>query len=168
MPVLYSKSARAEYIRHIIDTESEAQFLRALREYTRKSDNLLRKLDWWMFCKLDQYLDSPHIPYYDPKENRIARFIPDFIFWAQKGSEYTICFVDPKGAELIDWQRKVDGYRSLFESPAGKTKGFTQDETNVRLMLALFTKDRNELPDNEHKRFYFDSIASLVSDNFIR
>ncbi|MFH0907277.1 MAG: DEAD/DEAH box helicase family protein [bacterium] len=166
LPTVYSKGARSEYIRHIIDTESEARFLRALRDYTRKADNALRKLDWWMFSKLDQYLDDPHIPYYEPKQNRMACFIPDFIFWAQKGANYTVLFVDPKGMEQIDWERKVDGYRKLFEASVAKARSFSHADVTVSLKLALFTKDRNRAPDGEYKRFWFDSVEGLVRDNF--
>ena len=97
LPTVYSKGRRVDYIRHIIDTDSEVRFLGALREYVKKTDCVLRNLDWWMFSKLDQYLDDPFIPYYDPKQNRMARFIPDFIFWGQSGQDLRHSLRGPQG-----------------------------------------------------------------------
>ena len=145
LPAVYSKGKRLDYIRHIIDTDSEVRFLNALRDYTKKNDSVLRQLDWWMFSKLDQYLDTPFIPYYDPKQNRIARFIPDFIFWGQKGDDYTILFVDPKGMEQIDWERKVDGYRRLLRT-LGATLHFEHDGAQVAVRLFLFTRTATTAP----------------------
>ena len=73
-----------------------------------------------MFSKLDQTLDEVHIPYYNPKENNMAKFKPDFIFWMQKGNEYVILFVDPKGTEHADGYRKIDGYSRIFETKKEK------------------------------------------------
>lgn len=163
LPTVFSKGRRMDYIRHIIDTESEVRFLGALREYAKKTDCVLRSLDWWMFSKLDQYLDDPYIPYYDPKQNRMARFIPDFIFWGQKGPDYTILFVDPKGMEQIDWERKVDGFRRQFEAPRGAAKVFGYEKLTVTVRLALFTRDRNVCPEGDYKRFWQDSARDLFA-----
>jgi hypothetical protein len=130
LPVIYSQGKKLDYIRHIIDEESEVRFLRIIRDYAPKAESVLRQLDWWNFSKLDQYLDTPCIPYYDPKQNRIARFIPDFVFWGRKGNRYTILFVDPKGLQNIDWERKVDGFQRHFED-AGKPKVFQQGDMEV-------------------------------------
>ena len=166
LPVIYSKGKRLDYIRHIIDTDSEVRFLNVLRDYTKKPDCALRQLDWWMFSKLDQYLDTPFIPYYDPKQNRIARFIPDFIFWGQKNDAYTIVFVDPKGMEQIDWERKVDGYRRLFEGAEGKMRSFEHEGVPVAVRLFLFTKDRNDCPEGNYKRFWMDQPTALFREAF--
>jgi type III restriction enzyme len=166
LPVIYSLGKRVDYIRHIIDTESEVRFLKRVQEYIKKTECVLRQLDWWMFSKLDQYLDTPFIPYYDPKQNRIARFIPDFLFWGQKGNSYTILFVDPKGMEQIDWERKVDGYRGLFESPTGELRTFSHERLQVSVRLSLFTKDRNVCPEGNYKRFWMDNPAALFKTAF--
>ncbi|MBI4025941.1 MAG: DEAD/DEAH box helicase family protein [Verrucomicrobia bacterium] len=166
LPVIYSRGKRLDYIRHIIDTDSEVRFLNALRDYIKKSDCVLRQLDWWMFSKLDQYLDTPFIPYYDPKQNRIARFIPDFIFWGQKVDAYTILFVDPKGMEQIDWERKTDGYRRLFEDAEANLKRFDHEGAQVSVRLFLFTKDRNVCPEGNYKRFWMDSAPTLFKTAF--
>jgi hypothetical protein len=119
-----------------------------------------------MFSKLDQYLDDPYIPYYDPKQNRMARFIPDFIFWGQKGQDYTILFVDPKGMEQIDWERKVDGFRRQFEDPRGTVKVFGYEKLTVTVRLALFTRDRNVCPEGGYKRFWQDNARDLFGAVF--
>jgi hypothetical protein len=166
LPVIYSLGRRVDYIRHIIDTDSEVRFLKKLQEYTKKPDCVLRQLDWWMFSRLDPYLDTPFIPYYDPKQNRMARFIPDFLFWGKKENNYTILFVDPKGMEQIDWERKVDGYRGVFENTNGKPKVFKFEETDVSVQLFLFTRDRNICPEGNYKPFWRDSPADLFKAAF--
>ncbi|HVM51280.1 MAG TPA: DEAD/DEAH box helicase family protein [Candidatus Acidoferrum sp.] len=166
LPAVYSKGKRLDYIRHIIDTDSEVRFLNALRDYTRKPECVLRGLDWWTFSKLDQYLDTPFIPYYDPKQNRIARFIPDFIFWGQKGDTYTILFLDPKGMEQVDWERKIDGYRRLFEDATGKILRFDHEGVKVTVRLFLYTKDRNVCPEGNYKRFWMDQPVTVFKGAF--
>lgn len=166
LPVVASQGKRLEYVKHIIDTDSEVRFLDALCRYIKKPDSVLRSLDWWMFSKLDQYLDDPYIPYYNPKQNRVARFIPDFIFWGRKGDAYTILFVGPKGMEQIDWERKVDGYKRLFEHEHGKVKCIMHDHVDVTVRLALFTRDRNVCPEGAYKRFWADNIESLFADAY--
>lgn len=167
LPVIHTtKGKRLDYIRHIIDVESEVRFLNALRDYTKKMECVLGQLDWWMFSKLDQYLDTPFIPYYDPKQNRIARFIPDFIFWGQKGDRYTILFVDPKGMENQDWARKADGYIRLFEE-AGEPRTFEGDGgAKIQVRMFFFTRDRNHAAEGNYKRFWMDSAATLFKTAF--
>jgi hypothetical protein len=164
LPTVYSNGKRLDYVRHIIDTESEVRFLGVLRDYVKKPDCVLKKLDWWMFSKLDQYLDDPFIPYYDPKQNREARFIPDFIFWGQSGTNYVILFVDPKGMEQIDWERKVDGYCRQFEDGKGSPRLFCYDKLTVSVRLSLFTRDRNKSPEGSYKRFWHDNARDLFEN----
>lgn len=76
-----------------------------------------------MFSKLDEYLDEIYIPYFDPNENRVSKFKPDFIFWIKKNNEYRIIFIDPKGTENTNAYRKIDGYKSIFEDH-NNTKNF--------------------------------------------
>ena len=165
-PAIYtSKGKRVDYLKHIIDVESEVRFLSALREYVKKADCELRSLDWWMFSKLDQYTDSPFIPYYDPKGNKDARFVPDFIFWGQKGDEYTILFVDPKGMENQKWERMADGYIRQFED-SRKAKVFETDDLNVAVRLCFFTRDRNHAAEGDYKRFWMDNPKDLFRFGF--
>ena len=162
LPMVLSDAGRhLEYARHIIDVDSEVRFLKELSGYVAKQNECaLNDLDWWLFSKLDQYLDSPFIPYYDPKSNADARFRPDFIFWGQKGDRYRIMFVDPKGIEHIDWQRKVDGYIRHFEQD-GQPLVFDIDGLKVDVVLRLWTKDINKLPESPYSRHWVDSISTL-------
>ena len=132
--------------------------------------NTLRRAD--PFCAVSiggcsasstNILDDPYIPYYNPKQNRVARFIPDFIFWGRKGNAYTILFVDPKGMEQIDWERKVDGYKRLFEDEHGDVKCIMHENVDVTVRLALFTRDRNHCPEGEYKRYWHDNIQSVFA-----
>jgi hypothetical protein len=165
LPVIFSQGRKLEYIRHIIDTESEVRFLKLIRDYGKKGDSVLRQLDWWNFSKLDQYLDTPCIPYYDSKQNRIARFLPDFIFWGQKGNRYTLLFVDPKGLQNIDWERKVDGYQRLFEEN-GKPRVFAHGDIEVTVRLVLFTNNRGLVPEGSYKRYWHDDVKQMCRDAF--
>lgn len=166
LPTLYSTQGRKlDYLRHIIDVESEVNFLNRLLEYIRKNGTKLQELDWWMFAKLDQYLDVPFIPYYSPTQNRIARFIPDFIFWAKKGKDYRIVFVDPKGMENQEWERKVEGFCELFEEN-GKPVAFEVDDLRVQVHLCLFTRDRNPASEGGFKRFWCDQIGQVLDRIF--
>ncbi len=84
IPLIISENEKVDYLNHIIDVESEVRFIEQLEEYLQQDDNVFKQFDWWMFSKLDQTLDEVHVPYYSPKENNMARFKPDFIFWLQK------------------------------------------------------------------------------------
>ncbi len=161
LPILSSSMGRRlEYLRHIIDVESEVNFLHALQKCVAKADCPLRHLNWWMFSKLDQYLDSPFIPYYDPKQNRDAKFKPDFIFWGQRGNRYRIMFVDPKGMENIDWERKAEGYMRHYEAKK-KPKVFNARDLKVEVLLYYYTRDRNHAAEGDFKRFWSDSVKTL-------
>ncbi|MGQ9848383.1 MAG: hypothetical protein ACUVQP_12910, partial [Bacteroidales bacterium] len=82
IPMIVSETEKIDYLNHIINVESEVKFIEQLEEYLAKPDNVFKQFDWWMFSKLDQTLDEIYIPYYDSKQNNIAKFKPDFIFWA--------------------------------------------------------------------------------------
>ncbi|MDH7554939.1 MAG: DEAD/DEAH box helicase family protein, partial [Spirochaetota bacterium] len=79
LPVIVSETEKIDYLNHIINVDSEVRFIEQLEEYLAKPDNIFSQFDRWMFSKLDQTLDEVYIPYYNPKENKIANFKPDFI-----------------------------------------------------------------------------------------
>jgi len=164
LPVLVSETEKIDYINHIINVDSEVKFVEQLEKYLKKSDdNEFTQFDWWMFSKLDQTLDEVFIPYYNPKENKVSNFKPDFIFWVQKGKRYLILFVDPKGTEHTDGYRKIDGFSRIFE--IGKQKqskdfpynGFT---INVKLLL----KPRQGMPEvlENYKQYWFDNFNDFA------
>ena len=165
LPVIYSTGNRIDYIRHIIEAESEVHFLDDLKKFVAKPTCLLRSLDWWMFSKLDQYLDSPCIPYYDPKQNKVRSFIPDFIFWGAKGNAYTIIFVDPKGMQHEDWRNKVAGYKRLFEKDS-KPQQFPHGEWTLTVRLCLYNRRRDRGAEGDDARFWYDAPSTLFKEAF--
>jgi len=166
LPVVLSEDEKVDYIRHIIKTPSEVKFIKDLERYLDQPDNKFKQFDWWFFSKLDASLDEVYIPYYDRKNNRIARFKPDFIFWLQKGQDYWIVFVDPKSINYTDYQYKVDDFRELFEED-GDPKTFHHDGLKVRVGLFLRTDDKNTVPQ-AYRPYWIDSpvdIAKWCLDN---
>ncbi len=164
LPVIVSETEKIDYLNHIINVDSEVRFIEQLEEYLVNPDNIFSRFDWWMFSKLDQTLDEVLIPYYNPKENNIANFKPDFIFWAQKGKHYLILFVDPKGTEHADGYRKIDGYSRIFETGEQKeSRDFSYNGFTINTKLLL--KPRRgiaEILDN-YKRYWFDNFVDFAS-----
>jgi len=163
LPVIVSETEKIDYLNHIINVDSEVRFIEQLEEYLARPDNIFTQFDWWMFSKLDQTLDEVLIPYYNPKENKIANFKPDFIFWAQKGKRYLILFVDPKGTEHADGYRKIDGYSRIFETGEQKeSRDFSYNGFTINTKLLL--KPRRgiaEVLDN-YKRYWFDNFDDFA------
>jgi len=160
LPVVLSEDGKADYIRHIIRTPSEVKFIRELETYLAQPNNRFQQFDWWFFSKLDESLDEVYIPYYDPKTNRMARFKPDFIFWLCKGSRYWIVFVDPKGTEHVDYQRKIEGYREVF-CENGKLRAFHHCGKDVTVHLFIAVQDVSRVPE-EYRAFAFDEVETLI------
>lgn len=160
-PVIWSENERANHIRHIIQHPSEVKFIEQLEAYV-SGDGLHRTFDWWVFSKIDETCDAVFIPYYDPEVNRILRFKPDFIFWLQRGEDYFIVFVDPKGRSHTDYEHKVDGYRMLFEDESGNPRVFMYSGLKVRVYLRLHTEDRNRLAAG-YQAYWFDHPEALFS-----
>ncbi|MEM3193321.1 MAG: restriction endonuclease subunit R, partial [Candidatus Parvarchaeota archaeon] len=152
LPVIISKNAKVNFINHIITHDSERKFLEALEEYTEKNKI---NVDYWFFSKIDENLDKIYIPYYNKKDNRPAKFFPDFIFWLRRDDVYYIIFVDPKGIEYTDYEYKVDGYSKIFEEN-DRPKEFNYNGLKVRVMLYLYTVDRNRLPER-YKKYWYDN-----------
>jgi len=182
LPVVLSEDGKADYIRHIIKTPSEAKFINDLENYLAQPNNLFQRIDWWFFSKLDETLDEVYIPYYDPVTNRMARFKPDFIFWFSKGDRYWIVFVDPKGTEYTASLRKIDGYRSIFldsknkppyleysadsQTESQEANGCSDDgEENRRtkkVTVHLFFYGENSKAPGGYQDYWIDSIDKLL------
>jgi type III restriction enzyme len=160
LPVVLSEDGKADYIRHIIKTPSEVKFIKDLENYLAQPNNRFQQFDWWFFSKLDESLDEVYIPYYDPKTNRMARFKPDFIFWLCKDSSYWIVFVDPKGTEHVDYQRKIEGYREVFYKN-GNPRVFYYGSTVVTVHLFIAVQDVSRVPE-EYRAFAFDKVETLI------
>ncbi len=165
LPVIVSETEKIDYLNHIINVDSEVKFVEQLEEYLAKPNNVFTQFDWWMFSKLDQTLDEVLIPYYNPKENNIVNFKPDFIFWAQKGNHYLILFVDPKGTEHADGYRKIDGFSRIFEEEKdGKkqSKNFSYNGFSINTKLLLKPKRGMAEVLENYKRYWFDNFDDFV------
>ncbi|MBC7080666.1 MAG: DEAD/DEAH box helicase family protein [Thermoplasmatales archaeon] len=157
-PLILSTKEKIDYIKHVIKTKSEINFINNLENFLENNRDKLG-VDWWIFSKIDEYLDEVYIPYYDPESNIIRSFKPDFIFWLKRGDDYFIVFVDPKGIKHTDFEYKVDGFVRIFgkfDSP----KIFEFENLKIRAYLCLFTDDKNLLAEG-YKRYWFDSPQSI-------
>jgi hypothetical protein len=162
LPVILSdETERIDYIKHIIQTDSEIKFLNRLEEYLTKPNHKFQSFDWWMFSKLDESLDAVYIPYYDGTSNKVREFKPDFIFWLKRGNDYFIVFVDPKGTEHTDYQRKINGYSEIFEHK-GHPRMIAHEGMKVRVFALLHTDDIDGQPDH-YKRYWFDDIDKALA-----
>jgi hypothetical protein len=163
IPIILSDEAeRIDYVKHIIQTMSEIEFLNRLEGYLGQAGNKFNEFDWWMFSKLDESLDEVYVPYYDGTANKIREFKPDFIFWLQKGNNYSIVFIDPKGTEHTEYQRKIDGYSALFEDSDGRKKTIPHEGKNARVFAFLNTDDVDRVP-KPYKRYWFDDISKVLN-----
>ncbi len=160
VPVLLAENERIDWIRHVIRHPSEVRFLNTLEKCLENSENAFGKLDWWAFSRIDESLDEVYIPYYDPQSNRIRRFLPDFIFWLQKGQQYAVVFVDPKGMLQTNYQYKVDGYRELFWEEAGRPRVFPYEGFEVSVHLLLYTEDANRAPAG-YREHWADRVEAI-------
>jgi len=161
LPVLTSDDEKIEYIRNIIKVRSEVDFLKKLTQYLEESENMFKQMDWWLFSRVDETSDQVNVPYYNPFENKVYNFKPDFIFWLQKGSDYHIIFVDPKGTSRTEYEHKVDGFTDLFEKD-GKPIVFEHEGPKVQVHLFLFTSDRAFSSDG-YRRFWLDSVEGMLA-----
>ena len=165
IPLIWSETNSTEekisYISHIIKTPSEVRFVEDLENYLISEDNRLKDFDWWMFSKLDESLDEVYIPYYNPTENKISNFNPDFIFWLQQGNKYFIVFVDPKGIEHSGWADKLNGYKNIFGE---KFKEIDYNGFKVSVKLFFISRDastaRQRFP--EHSQYWFSDMGKML------
>jgi hypothetical protein len=162
LPLIVSEDEKIAYIRSIIKVRSEVEFLKKLEQYLGNTENLFHRFDWWLFSRVDETYDQVNIPYYNPFENKVLNFKPDFIFWLLKGKDYHILFVDPKGTSRTEYEHKVDGFMELFEVDA-KPKRFSFEDLNIQVHLALFTPDR-AFSAGHYRRFWLDTIEGLVQN----
>lgn len=156
LPIVISDEEKINYITHIIKVKSEVKFMEDLDEYINKHQGIFKKYDWWLFSKIDQTLDKISIPYYNPHLNKIVPYYFDFIFWLQKGKNYKLIFVDPKGTAHTDYEHKVNGFKMLFEDKKFK---FNND-FNVEVKLLLRPINYNLVSD-EYKKYWFNDISEL-------
>ncbi|MCE4614295.1 MAG: DEAD/DEAH box helicase family protein [Desulfurococcales archaeon] len=158
VPIILSVREKVDYIRHIIKTASEVEFIKNLEKYLEKNKSKI-SVDWWMFSKIDEHLDEIYIPYYDPEKNRVRRFKPDFIFWFSKGSEYYIVFVDPKGIKHTDFEHKIDWFKKIFGDLDDPVE-FKFGRHRIKVLLYLFTEDVNRVSEG-YRKYWLDSVGKV-------
>jgi superfamily II DNA or RNA helicase len=165
IPLIISENEKVDYLNHIIDVDSEIRFIEQLEDYLQREDHVFKQFDWWMFSKLDQTLDEVHIPYYNPKENNMAKFKPDFIFWMQKGNDYVILFVDPKGTEHTDGYRKIDGYSKVFETKERKEcKSYPFNGFNIKTKFLLMPAHGGVAGvSNNYRKYWFNNFTDFAT-----
>lgn len=163
LPLLLSDDEKIDYISHVIRIPSEVRFIEQLEAYLKEQGNLFASaFDWWMFSRTDETLDRVFIPYYDPAQNRMREFHPDFIFWLKRFNDYFILFVDPKGMSHTAHQHKIEGYREIFTDRATNAlRVFNYNGMNVRVALALVANDANQAP-REYQDFWFDQPKGIL------
>jgi len=162
IPLILSTKEKIDYIKHIIKTKSEVDFINKLETFLKNNGDRL-DVEWWMFSKIDEYLDEVFIPYYDPESNMIRRFKPDFIFWFKKGNNYRIVFVDPKGVKHTEFEHKVDGFERIFGN-IDTPKVFEFEDFKITASLCLFTEDKNIISEG-YRKYWFDNPSSIFMPN---
>lgn len=159
IPVITSESGRSDFIKHIVQEESEVRFLSGLEEWLDTNNP-----EWqaWMFSKIDESVDQIHIPYYDTASNEYRKFFPDFIFWMCRDEKYQITFVDPKGIKHASFSDdKVKGYKGLFEEN-DKIKKFNFHGLDVGVKLLMFNPEASRV-HCAHKNFWKSSFADIFA-----
>lgn len=161
-PVIISDDERIEWIKHIIDVESEVNFLNNLEKDWSFLD---KQFDEWYFSKIDQHLDKAiRIPYLNSDSEK-SNFIPDFIFWCKKWNDYYIYFIDPKWISFSSYQKKINYFNELFEDNLDNwivSKIFSKNNFNIKVKLWIYNI-KDEAP-KEYKRYVKPSIVEIFKN----
>ncbi len=134
------KAKDCDWLKYVVKVGSEIDFLKELLE-TETTKTLQENYDFWAFSKIDEHLDNLFIPYIG--ENATERhFFPDFIFWLQKGDTQIICFIDPKGTKIAEYEHKADAYKHLFKDKIFNPK----NDPNFKIKVVLkFYGDKDDV-----------------------
>ncbi|MFP6078533.1 DEAD/DEAH box helicase family protein [Helicobacter pylori] len=133
------KAKNCDWLKHVVKVKSESDFLEELLKIT---ETLQENYDFWAFSKIDEHLDNLFIPYIDNGATE-RKFFPDFIFWLEKGGTQIICFIDPKGIKISDYEHKADAYK-LFKDKIFSSK----DDPNLKIKVVLkFYGDKDGVAD---------------------
>ncbi|RKV24340.1 DEAD/DEAH box helicase family protein [Helicobacter pylori] len=124
------KAKNCDWLKHVVKVESEIDFLKELQE-TETIKTLQENYDFWAFSKIDEHLDNLFIPYIDNGATE-RKFFPDFIFWLKKGDTQIICFIDPKGTKIAEYEHKADAYQ-LFKDKIFNPK----NDPNLKIKVVL-------------------------------
>ncbi|GAA8402287.1 DEAD/DEAH box helicase family protein [Helicobacter pylori] len=135
------KAKNCDWLKHVVKVESEIDFLKELQD-RETTKTLQENYDFWAFSKIDEHLDNLFIPYFNSAAER--HFFPDFIFWLQKGDTQIICFIDPKGTKIAEYQHKADWYKKLFKDKIFNPK----NDPHFKIKVVLkFYGDKDDVGD---------------------
>ncbi len=129
----------------MVKVKSEIDFLQELQDQ-ETTKTLQANYDFWAFSKIDEHLDNLFIPYINGAAER--RFFPDFIFWLQKGDTQIICFIDPKGTKISDYQHKADAYK-LFKDKIFNPKN--DPHFKIKVVLKFYQNNTEREVAKEYK-----------------
>ncbi|WP_187914277.1 DEAD/DEAH box helicase family protein [Helicobacter pylori] len=133
------KAKNCDWLKHVVKVKSESDFLEELLKIT---ETLQENYDFWAFSKIDEHLDHLFIPYIDNGTTE-RKFFPDFIFWLQKGNTQIICFIDPKGTKIAEYEHKADAYK-LFKDKVFNPK----NDPNLKIKVVLkFYGDKDKVAE---------------------
>ncbi|GAA6848241.1 DEAD/DEAH box helicase family protein [Helicobacter pylori] len=138
------KAKDCDWLKHVVKVKSEIDFLQELQDQ-ETTKTLQANYDFWAFSKIDEHLDNLFIPYIDGAAERC--FFPDFIFWLQKGDTQIICFIDPKGIIISDYQLKADAYK-LFKNKIFNPKNNPHCKIKKIKVVLKFYGDKDRVGDN--------------------
>ncbi|GAA6787811.1 DEAD/DEAH box helicase family protein [Helicobacter pylori] len=135
------KAKNCDWLKHVVKVKSEIDFLQELQD-RETTKTLQENYDFWAFSKIDEHLDNLFIPYFNSAAERC--FFPDFIFWLQKGDTQIICFIDPKGTKIAEYQHKADWYKKLFKDKIFNPK----NDPHFKIKVVLkFYGDKDDVGD---------------------
>ncbi len=158
------KAKNCDWLKHVVKVKSESDFLEELLKIT---ETLQENYDFWAFSKIDEHLDNLFIPYIDNGATE-RKFFPDFIFWLQKGGTQVICFIDPKGTKIAEYQHKADAYKHLFKDKIFNPKNDPHCKIKKIKVVLKFYGNRDDVGENyrdywikegELKDFFLTLIA---------
>ncbi len=136
------KAKDCDWLKHVVKVGSEIDFLQELQE-TETTKTLQENYDFWAFSKIDEHLDNLFIPYIGEHATE-RKFFPDFIFWLQKGDTQIICFIDPKGTKIAEYQHKADVYEEFFKDKIFNPK----NDPHFKIKVVLkFYGNRDDVGD---------------------
>ncbi len=154
------KAKNCNWLKHVVKVKSESDFLEELLKIT---ETLQENYDFWAFSKIDEHLDNLFIPYIDNGATE-RKFFPDFIFWLEKGGTQIICFIDPKGTKISEYQHKADAYQ-LFKDKVFSSKNDPNFKIKVVLKFYGNKDDVGEryrddwIKEGELKDFFLKQLA---------
>ncbi len=167
LPVVMSDDEKKQLLKNAITHKSEIDFILELEKFMLddKQSNSNKEyqeyeeyFDDWKFSKIVENVDGIYIPYFKEDGSGLRKFYPDFVFWFKKEGNIKVVFVDPKGTEHTDAERKIDGYEAMFMKD-GKPKVFYKDGNTVSFHLFMFNKEKSS--SKKYENYWVSSIPKL-------